>query len=468
MIKRLERDLRNLSHLRQFALPIIDILADWPDRASWGEWLDRFNGACRPRPQSSGARATGARGSAADGRRHRRRPRGSGRVLHDRLASLDWKPPARRYGRLFVGTPHQARGRRFRIVFVPGLAERVVPQRPREDPLLLDECRTALAGDLMRQDERASAERLLLKIAIGAATERLYLSYPRLDSNAEGRARVPSFYALDVMRAITGSVPDYRVLAQEAAEEAGASLGWPAPLDPDRAIDDLEHDLAVLKPLLESRDVAAVKGRAHYMLGLNQALHRSVTSRWLRDKKPWSKSDGLVATAGTTATLAPYLAKHRLGQRPYSLSALQRFATCPVSVPARHHSPPRALDRARAAGAHGSADARVACSTRSRPNSSARCTSGTPCRSRRRASPRRPPSSTTILDRVAKDYEETLAPAIERVWKDEIDDLRRDLSHLGPAHGRRAGVDPRVLRVQLRVERRRTRSAESGRSDRRR
>ncbi len=153
----------------------------------------------------------------------------AGRVLHDRLANLDWDPPARRYGRLFVGTPHQARGRRFRVVFVPGLAERVVPQRPREDPLLLDERRRDLAGGLIRQDERASAERLLLKIAIGAATERLYLSYPRLDSNAEGRARVPSFYALDVMRAITGSVPDHRVLAQEAAEEAGASLGWPAP-----------------------------------------------------------------------------------------------------------------------------------------------------------------------------------------------------------------------------------------------
>ena len=62
-------------------------------------------------------------------------------VLHDRLVTLDWDPPARRYGRLFVGTPHQARGRRFRVVFVPGLAERVVPQRPREDPLLLDERR---------------------------------------------------------------------------------------------------------------------------------------------------------------------------------------------------------------------------------------------------------------------------------------------------------------------------------------
>jgi hypothetical protein len=29
---------------------------------------------------------------------------------------------------------------------------------------------------------------------------------------------------------------------------------------------------------------------------------------------------------------------------------------------------------------------------------------------------------------VAREYEETLAPAIERVWRDEIDDLRRDLS----------------------------------------
>ena len=41
-IARFERDLRNLAHLRQFALPIIDALADWPERATWGEWLDRF------------------------------------------------------------------------------------------------------------------------------------------------------------------------------------------------------------------------------------------------------------------------------------------------------------------------------------------------------------------------------------------------------------------------------------------
>ena len=58
---------------------------------------------------------------------------------------------------------------------------------------------------------------------------------------------MPSFYALDVVRAITGRVPDHRVLASEAADEGGASLAWPAPKDPDRAIDDLEHDLADLQ-----------------------------------------------------------------------------------------------------------------------------------------------------------------------------------------------------------------------------
>ena len=39
---------RNLAHLRQFALPIVDALAEWPEQATWGEWLDRFS-ALAPR-----------------------------------------------------------------------------------------------------------------------------------------------------------------------------------------------------------------------------------------------------------------------------------------------------------------------------------------------------------------------------------------------------------------------------------
>src|SRR5690606_24302362 len=72
-------------------------------------------------------------------------------VLRDRLLTLAWDPPARRYGSVFVGTPHQARGRSFRVVFVPGLAERIVPQRPREDPLLLDSRRRDIDCGLVVQ-----------------------------------------------------------------------------------------------------------------------------------------------------------------------------------------------------------------------------------------------------------------------------------------------------------------------------
>src|SRR5262249_30971535 len=44
---RYARDIRNLAHLRQFALPIVDALAAWPDASSWGDWLDRFSGLAR-------------------------------------------------------------------------------------------------------------------------------------------------------------------------------------------------------------------------------------------------------------------------------------------------------------------------------------------------------------------------------------------------------------------------------------
>jgi ATP-dependent helicase/nuclease subunit B len=420
-IARFKRDLRNLQHLRDFALPIIDTLAEWPEQAAWGEWLDRFTTLATQalrRPERVLQLITELRPMAAVGPATIDEARD---VLHDRLVNLDWEPPLRRYGRLFVGTPHQARGRSFRVVFVPGLAERVVPQRPREDPLMLDEVRGRFDG-LIRQEERGSAERLLLKIAIGAARDRLYLSYPRLDV-AEARARVPSFYALDVMRAITGTVPDHRVLAAEAAGEAGASLGWPAPADPDRAIDDLEHDLASMKPLLDSRDPAAVRGHAHYLLGLNEALRRSVISRWARGRAAWSASDGLIALSAGTKTA---LEAHRLGRRAYSLSALQRFATCPYQFllatiyrlePWDEPEPIVRMDPLTRgslfhkvqADFYRALDAKGALPVTRATLSDAIVTLN------------------GVLDRVAAEYAEKLAPAIERVWRDEIDDLRRDL-----------------------------------------
>ena len=49
------------------------------------------------------------------------------------------------------------------------------------------------------------------------------------------------------------------------------------------------------------------------------------------------------------------------------------------------------------------------------------------CRSRRDRCRRRSRPLDEVLDRVAAEYAEELAPAIDRVWRDEIDELRRDL-----------------------------------------
>ena len=417
-----ERDLKNLRHLREFALPIIDVLAGWPDRAAWGDWLARFTALAQRalrRPTRVLETLAALRPMSDIGPVGLEEVRD---VLRDRLIMLDWDPPARRYGRVFIGTPHQARGRSFKVVFVPGLAERIVPQRPHEDPLLLDECRRSISDTLARQDDRKNAERLLLKLSIGAAEEHLYLSYPRLDV-AETRGRVPSFYALDVVRAITGDIPDHQRLAQLAAEEAGASLAWPAPRDPRRAIDDLEHDLASLKPLLDTRDAAAVRGHAHYLLQLNDCLRRSVISRWARGRSAWSHADGLIRVAPAIKTA---LDKERLASRPYSLSALQRFASCPYQFllatiyrlePREEPEPLVRLDPLTRGSLFHRAQAEFYREmqrdgklpvTRERVADASKVVEA-------------------ALGRAAEEYRELLAPAIERVWRDEIDELRRDL-----------------------------------------
>ena len=50
-------------------------------------------------------------------------------VLSERLRFLRPEPPERRWGRVFVGSIEEARGCEFRVVFLPGLAEGLFPQR---------------------------------------------------------------------------------------------------------------------------------------------------------------------------------------------------------------------------------------------------------------------------------------------------------------------------------------------------
>lgn len=419
----IERDLRNVGHLRAFALPIIDRLASWPARAIWGEWLDRFV-ALAPmilsQPERVQAVLEELRPMAGIGPVSLEEARD---VVADRLRMLERDPPRSRYGRVFVAGPQQARGRAFRVVFVAGLAERMFPQAAHEDPLMLDaQMRAPLQAALLDQNGRLRVERLLLRLAVGAATERLWLSYPRLDT-AESRPRVPSFYALDVMRAITGRIPHHGELQERAAEAGQALLAWPAPARPEEAIDDLEHDLAVLKVLIEIDPPASVKGHAHYLLRLNDSLKRSVSARWSRSRSQWTPFDGITRVTGQTQ---PLLASQRLGARPYSLSALQKYASCPYQflLSAIHRlerptdiEPLQKLDPLTRGSIFHETQAvffRQLQQEGRLPVTSAGVAYALA-------------TADAALTRVAAEYEERLVPAIARVWRDEIADIGRDL-----------------------------------------
>jgi ATP-dependent helicase/nuclease subunit B len=322
----LERSREHLAQLRAFALPIVEQLARLPGRALWGEWLAQLT-ELAPRvlrqPQPVLQVLAELAPMAAVGPVEIDEVRV---VLGERLRSIADEPPAQRYGRVLVTTLDDARGRSLQVVFVPGLAERVFPQRPREDPLLLDTARARLAAGLSTQEERGQREQLLLRLAVGAAERRVYLSYPRVDV-VQARPRVSSFYGLDVARAVAGRIPDVEVFQRQADAAVAARLAWPAPLEAEQAIDASEHDLSVLFQLIRSAAAGQERGGAQYLLELNAHLHRSLRARYARwELDHWSAYDCLYRPAAATQRL---LEAQRITARPYSPSALQHFAVCP-------------------------------------------------------------------------------------------------------------------------------------------
>jgi ATP-dependent helicase/nuclease subunit B len=420
--RRLDDDLRALGHLRAFALPLIDRLAVFPRRATWGEWLEHLRGLAtaslrEPRPVL-----------AALAELEPMAPVGPVEldevqlVLSPRLRDVTEPPPRRRYGRVFVGTARSARGMAFDVVFVPGLAENLFPGKILEDPLLLDEQRRLLgAGTLVTEAERVEGERLALRVAAGAARRRVWLSYPRVDVE-KARRRVPSFYALEVLKAAEGRLPGLDALTRGAEQAAGARLGWPAPAEPREAIDEAEYDLALLAPLLHA-DPETTAGTASYLLQANPHLARALRARGRRWLRRWTSADGLV-DPDELARAA--LARHQMAVRSYSPTALQLFASCPYRffLQAVHRLAPRedpvaieVLDPlTRGALFH---DVQFGILEHLRDAG---------------LLPLRPDglgqafaALDAVLDAEAERAREALAPAIPRVWDDEIDALRADL-----------------------------------------
>ena len=245
---RLERDARNLAHLRAFALPVIDALAAWPAISDVGRLARRGSRSLAPRcSPKARARAARPRRTAAHERHRPGLARGSRATCCGSTSARSRITRRRsRYGARVRRQPASgARADRSGSSSFAGLAERMFPQKPREDPMLLDR------GDAPRrwqpgcrmQEDRAQ-DRAPAPPPGGWRGNRAPVALvPANRCRRQSRPRVPSFYALDIVRAITGHIPNH-----EAAPAAGtrrgrreARLAGAGPAMRD-AIDDLEHD----------------------------------------------------------------------------------------------------------------------------------------------------------------------------------------------------------------------------------
>lgn len=419
----LERRLEDLDHLEAFALPVLDMLAAFPAKATWGRWLDvleRLAARVLSAPDGVLAVLKELRPMALVGPVELFEVR---EVLNDRLTQLSQDPPPYRYGRVWLAPIDAVRGLSFEVVLVPGLAERVFPRKIVEDPLLLDADREKLDAGLPLQSDRIAEERLALRLAAGAARRKAIFSYPSVDLQ-KGRSKVPSFYLLEVVRASEGSLPDFESLEREASDTSGARLGWPAPRDPSRAIDETEHDLAFLSDALrQDTPKEKAQGAGRYLINVNAALARSLRARYQGGRTRFTSVDGFLDPSSDSKHI---LSAQRFGARAFSVTSLEKFSNCPYRFflnailrlrPRETAEQITHLDPLTYGRILHVAQYEILQKLQEEKL--------TPVRSDNLANVLR--VSEDVFTRVAEDFRELLAPAIERIWRDELARVRTDL-----------------------------------------
>ena len=420
--ERVRRRRRDLSRLTETALPILRLLDALPrPRAPFSEWRQHLE----PLARAALLHPEGVLACLAemDPLRDVAIPFDELRdILAGRLTGVVGRSPGYRYGHVWVGPLEAARGRTFEVVAVPGLSERAFPRVIREDPMLLDRERRAISPDLPVRSDLAERERLRLRIAVGAATRRLVLSYSSLNL-VEGRPQVPSYYLAETFRAGLGRVPTLAGIHAHANRENQVVRGIRAPRDPSAAIDRREFDLAhVAGALGAGEERTPDAGSAAYLLS-EPALARALRQEYLRRRRKWQSPDGFLLPGAEALTA---LERHRPGNRSFSATGLEAFATCPYQFFLKNLMRLRATERPEAL-------VHLDPLTRGSLLHDVFFHLGREFRTRGLAPLRREqlPEAFTVLeevfDRIEAEVRERVAPAIERIWRDQMDGLRGDL-----------------------------------------
>lgn len=415
-----QEDLRRLT---ETALPILRRLAAFPaPHARYSEWVRHLEGLARaallhPRGVIDCLAETDPMRDVSEVTLDEVRE-----SLARRLAEVVTRSRGSRYGRVWVGPIEAARGLAFDVVAVPGLSERAFPRVLREDPMLLDRERTALSPDLPVRPDRAERERLRLRIGVGAATRRLTLSYSSLNL-VEGRPQVPSYYLAEAFRAGLGKIPTLGEIRSLAGRQSEVVRGIRAPRDPSSAIDRREFDLAQVASALGRPEARAGEaGAAAYLLS-DPGLARALRQEYMRQQWKWQSPDGFL---NPSQAALEALERHRPGNRSFSATGLEAYATCPYQFFLKNVARLRPVERPEAL-------IHLDPLTRGSLLHEVFFHLGRELRERG-LTPLRPERIdeafellTEIFWRVEAEVRERVAPAIDRIWKDQMDGLLGDL-----------------------------------------
>jgi RecB family exonuclease len=345
-------------------LRLVERLAETLDtlagEAPWGEWVARLEaalfrwiGAARDREAVAGVVAD-LRGLAF---LERQAPWGDVEAVL--LARFEWErvpldPLAT--GAVHVGAMDAMAGLPFRVVAIPGLVEGGYPGVMRPDPFLLDPEREDLRaepaavapsapghprpkGQMSLFDEDPPAppppadkaarlpttqDRLLearrdFHRAIGQATERLILSYPRADPRT-GRERMPSLFFVAAASAREGRPVGASDLERIVAEDDLDALSV------EDAVDRSERDRRRVRAGGKEAVLAVAGGSPFF-----RQSHLASRARWSRQLTAY---DGLVAFSPRDGVSAEVAAEVRrkldpvTADRPISASRLAAFSRC--------------------------------------------------------------------------------------------------------------------------------------------
>ncbi len=310
-----ERRQRTAEQSLGFIKQLVSLLGDVPDEAGWDEYGAKLTRAFRALRGKSEAVINCVEQLTELEVFQPRVPFDTfAEYCQKSLESAMEQPEKFQGGGIFVGDVMSARGLSWPLVIMPGLVEKRFPRVIREDPLLLDDERTRISTELPRKLAGYDEERLLFSLAVAAASEKLVLSWPRLEP-ATSRPRLASFLLLE--HAGTTSVP--------ALEKQARII----PLSPVRAVGEPLTEREFDLPALES-----LADQSPYLRQVSPLLAdgvMNVHTRW--HERHLTPYDGLLAAPEALKLLGDRFGLEKL---VISTTSLEDFFGCPFYYFQKH------------------------------------------------------------------------------------------------------------------------------------